>query len=208
MITVSGNATKREGLNSNPAAGVTVAAYKNGDDATVIAMATTDAAGHYTMTIPTGGVALDGYLKGTLGGFLDTYLYPPKALAADFDMASMNMVNQSTLDTLSGSLCKNAQDSTKGLIAVIVADANNSALPGAMVSSTPEAMKYCYNKSGTLGTIPNDTATVTETDGIGYMINLPPGNVSVTATKANYTFPSHSVEARAGVLTTTVIQSN
>ncbi len=202
MITVSGTATKREGLSSGPAAGVTVAAYKNGDDATVIAMATTDAAGHYTMTLTTGGVALDGYLKGTLSGFLDTYLYPPKALAADFDMASMNMVNQSTLDTLSGTLCKSAQDSSKGLVAVIVADANNTAIAGATVSSTPAAMKYCYNK----GALPSDSATATETDGIGYMINLPPGQVTVSASKTGSTFASHSVQARAGVLTTTVIQ--
>jgi hypothetical protein len=206
MITVSGTATKREGLNANPAAGVTVAAYKNGDDNTVLAMATTDAAGHYSMTLTTGGVALDGYLKGTLTGFIDTYLYPPKALAADFDMASMNMVNTSTLDTLSGTLCGNNQDLAKGLVAVIVADANNAPIAGAMVSSTPAAAKYCYNKTGAVGTIPDKNATVTETDGIGYMINLAPGQVTVSATKTGSTFASHAVQARAGVLTTTVIQ--
>jgi hypothetical protein len=206
MITVSGTATKREGDNSSPAAGVTVAAYKNGDDATVIAMATTDAAGMYTMMLPTGGVALDGYLKGTLTGFIDTYLYPPKPLSADFGSASMNMVNTSTLDTLSGTLCGNNQDLANGLVAVIVADANNTAIAGAMVSSTPTAAKYCYNKAGALGSLPDKTATVTDTDGIGYMINLAPGSVTVSATKSGTTFASHSVQARPGVLTTTVIQ--
>ena len=206
MITVSGTATKREGLNSNPAAGVMIAAYKNSDESTPVATATTDASGNYTMMLPTGGVALDGYLKGTLSGFIDTYLYPPKPLSADFDKASMNMVNTSTLDTLSGTLCGNNQDLAKGLVAVIVADANNTAIAGAMVSSTPTAAKYCYNKTGSIGTIPDKSATVTETDGIGYMINLPPGQVTVTATKTGTTFASHAVQARAGVLTTTVIQ--
>lgn len=201
MITVSGTATKREGTASNPAAGVTIEAFRNGQSAAV-AMTTTDASGNYTLTLVTGGVALDGYLKGTLTGFKDTYLYPPKPLAENFDMASINMLNQQTLDLLSDTFCRNKQDSTKGAVAVIVADANRMAVAGAMVSSTPAAAKYCYNQGG----FPNQNAVMTDTDGIAYMINLAPGDVTVSATKSGTTFSSHAVNARAGALTTTVIQ--
>lgn len=201
MITVSGAATKREGTASNPAAGVTIEAFRNGQSAAV-AMTTTDASGNYTLTLVTGGVALDGYLKGTLTGFKDTYLYPPKPLAENFDMASINMLNQQTLDLLSDTFCRNKQDSTKGAVAVIVADANRMAVAGAMVSSTPAAAKYCYNQGG----FPNQNAVMTDTDGIAYMINLAPGDVTVSATKSGTTFSSHAVNARAGALTTTVIQ--
>jgi hypothetical protein len=202
MITVSGTATKHEGTNTNPAEGVMVGAYKNSDPNTAVATAVTDASGNYTMMIPTGGVAVDGYLKATLASFLDTYLYPPKALDADFNMASLNMVNDSTLSLLSGTLCGNAQDTAKGVIAMIVADPNMTPVKGATISSSPAAAKYCYNQGG----FPNKQATMTDTDGIGYMINLPPGDVMVSAMMTGVTYVSHKVNARAGVLTTTVVQ--
>lgn len=202
MITISGTATKREGTSSNPAAGVMVGAYKNSDPNTTVATATTDAAGMYTMTVPTGGTAVDGYLKATLSGFLDTYLYPPKPLADNFDGASLNIINQSTLDLLSGTLCGAAQDGTKGLVAVLVVDAADMPVAGATITGSPAPAKYCYNSGG----FPNKNATMTDTDGIAYMINLPPGEVTVSATKSGSTFLAHKVNARAGTLTTTPIQ--
>ena len=202
MITVSGTATKREGISSSPAAGVMVAAYKNSDPNTAVATTMTDAQGMYSIMIPTGGVAVDGYLKATLASFLDTYLYPPKPLAADFANASLNIVNQGTVDTLSGTLCQRAQDAGMGLVAVLVADAANMPVVGATVSSTPAAAKYCYNGNNGL---PMASATMTAADGIAYMINLPPGEVTVNATKSGTTFVSHKVNARAGTLTTTPI---
>ena len=202
MITVSGTATKREGTSSSAAAGVMVNAYKNSDPNTSMAMATTDAAGMYSIVITTGGVAVDGFLKATLTGFLDTYLYPPKALVADFASASLNMVNQSTLDLLSGTLCGMTQDGAKGLVAVLVVDAANMPVAGATISASPAAAKYCYNSGG----FPNKNATMTDTDGIAYMINLPAGEVTVSAMKTGTEFVSHKVNARAGTLTTTPIQ--
>jgi hypothetical protein len=201
-LTISGTATRRESLNTNPAAGALVAAYKNSDQNTPVAMATTDAAGMYTMTVTTGGVAVDGYLKSTLTGFIDTYLYPPKPLDADFAGASINHVDSNTLDLLSGTLCGSLQDRSKGVIALLIVDAANMPVAGAMVSSTPTAMKYCYNSGG----IPDKTKVMTDTDGIAYMANVTAGEVTVSATKSGLTFSSHKVNARAGVLTTTVIQ--
>src|SRR5262245_46180500 len=99
MITVTGTATKRELTTMSPAAGATIGAYRNGND-TPVTTAMTDAMGNYTLTITTNGMPLDGYLKSTLAGFLDTYLYPPKPITMDFSGASMNIVNQQTADAL------------------------------------------------------------------------------------------------------------
>jgi hypothetical protein len=202
MITVSGTATERSASGSTPRQGVMITAYKNSDPNTVVVMTMTDASGNYSLVIPTGGVALDGFIKATLTGLVDTYLYPPKPLTADFGTASINMVSQGTLDTLSGTLCGTAQMSSMGLVAVLVADANNTGIGGATISSTPAAAKYCYNGSSGL---PSRNATMTEADGIGYMINLPAGEVTVNASKSGTTFLSHKVNARAGTLTTTPI---
>ena len=202
MITISGKATKREGTSSSAAAGVVVAAYQSTDPNTPVAMATTDAMGNYSMVITTNGKALDGFLKATLASFLDTYLYAPKPLDADFSSASINMINSSTLGLLSGTLCASAQDNAKGVIALIVADANNTAVAGAMTTSSPAAAKICYNQGG----FPNKTATMTDTDGIAYLLNVNAGKVTVNAAGAGAPYHSHDVDARAGVFTTTVIQ--
>ena len=201
-ITVSGMATKRENTSSSAAAGVMVSAFQTADPNTAVANATTDASGNYSMMITTNGKALDGYLKATLATFLDTYLYAPKPLDADFSSASINMINSGTLGLLSGTLCGNAQDAAKGVIAVLVVDASNNPIAGASVSSTPAAAKYCYNSGG----FPSRNATMTDTDGIAYMLNVAPGQVTVSATKTGTTFASHAVNARAGTFTTTVIE--
>jgi len=78
MITISGVVSERNTTTTTPKSGVVVTAYKASDDS-VVAMATSDAAGMYSISVTTNGVALDGYLKATNTGDLDTYLYPPGA---------------------------------------------------------------------------------------------------------------------------------
>jgi hypothetical protein len=183
-------------------AGVTVGAYQNTDETTPVATATTDTAGNYTLTITTNGHALDGYIKATLADHLDTYLYPPSAITADYNGAALNIITESVLMTLSGSFCHHAIDHTNGVVAVEVADASMTAVAGAMISSTPAAAAYCYN--GATAGVPDSTATMTSTDGIGYMLDVT-GDVTVSATKAGSTYASHKVKARVGSLTTTLI---
>jgi len=198
MITIKGTTKDANPLQPKVLGNVPVAAFKASDDS-MVAMTTSDAQGNYTLTITTNGVALDGYLKATNTGYLDTYLYPPKPVSADIPSAPMNMVTQQIVDLLSGTVCRKAQDTAKGLIGVMVIDTAGMPVAGAMVASSPAADKYCYDK----GTSPDSTATMTDTDGIAYMINVT-GDTTVSAT-GGATFMSHSVKARAGTLTTTQI---
>lgn len=202
-ITISGVAAQKDAGGTTPKMDVMISAYRNSDPNTPVVMTTSDAAGMYTLTIPTNGMPVDGYVKATLSGLFDTYLYPPRALSEDFDGASIFMVDKFTADTLSGALCGSGQDYANGVVAVLVVDAANNPVAGAMVMSTPEAVKTCFNGDNGL---PDKTKTMTAADGIAYLLNLPAGDVSVTASKSGLTFPSHTVNARAGVLTTTVIQ--
>lgn len=199
MITVTGTVTARS-TSSMPLEGVMLGAYRNSDESTPLATATSDAQGNYTLVIPTGGQALDGYIKGTLATYLDSYLYPPYVVAADFDGASINMITSGTLDLLANTLCGADQVNTTGVIAVIVADAAEVAVAGAAVASTPAASKVCYNQDG----FPNRNATVTDDDGIAYLFNVT-GQATVSATKSGTTFQAHGVNARAGTFTTTLI---
>lgn len=202
-ITISGVAAQKDAGGTTPKMGVMISAYRNSDQNTPVVMTTSDAAGMYSLTIPTNGMPVDGYVKATLSGVFDTYLYPPKALSEDFSGASIYMVDMSTADTLSSLLCGSQQDYSKGVVAILVVDEANNPVEGAMVMSTPAAVKTCFN--GDSG-FPDKTKNMTAADGIAYLLNLPTGDVSVTASKSGLTFPSHTVNARAGVLTTTVIQ--
>lgn len=47
---------------------------------------------------------------------------------------------------------------------------------------------------------------MTGADGIAYIFNVAPGNVTISATGGGLTFRSHPVNARAGKVTTTLIQ--
>ncbi len=200
MITITGTATARSGTSTSMAAGVMITAYRNGSDA-VVAMTTTDASGNYSLVIETGGQALDGYLKGTLATYMDSYLYPPAIVDADLDGASMNMITPGTLDLLANTLCAANQTTATGTVAVIILDAAEMPVAGAVAASSPAATKVCYNSGG----FPSRNATMTDDDGVAYMFNVT-GEATVSATKSGSTFTSHGVNARAGTFTTTLIQ--
>jgi hypothetical protein len=199
MITITGTATARS-TSSMPLEGVTIAAYRNGNDSTVVAMTTSAANGSYTLVVPTGGAALDGYLKGTFAGYLDSYLYAPAPIVADMDSASMNMITAGTRDLLANTICAANQMTTNGMIAAIAIDAAENPVAGAMVMSSPAASKTCYNMGG----FPNKNATMTDTDGTVYLFNVT-GQVTLSATATGATFTSHTVTARAGAFTTTLM---
>jgi hypothetical protein len=199
-VTVTGTASTVGLGGRTPLADVAIAAYREGESASV-AMTTSDAMGNYMLMIPTNGVALDGYLKGTQSGKKDNYLYPPKPLTADVPSAPVLMVTQGIFDTL-GSLAQVSQDPTKGWVGVQVFDAANMPVAGVVVTSSPAGtVKY----NGANGT-PSRTATMTDVDGIAYIFNVTAGSVTISATGGGLTFFSHPVIARADQVTTTLIQ--
>jgi len=202
MITVTGQATERQlDGSSTPTADVTVAAFKNTDEATPVVMTTTDAQGNYTLMIPTGGVPVDGFIKGTKTGDVDTYLYAPAPLVADFAGGSINLLSDFLYGTGLPAVCQaGASDPAKGVIAVIVQDAAAMPVADATVAADPAATKSCYTNNGS----PSGSAMMTATDGVALMFNVI-DQETVSATKAGVTFKSHVVKVFPGAITTTLI---
>jgi len=200
MVTVSGVASTVGLGGRTPLAGVAIAAYREGETASV-AMTTSAADGTYALIVPTSGAALDGYLLGTQSGKKDNYLYPPKPLTEDVPSAPVLMVTQGIFDTL-GSLAQQNQDPTKGWVGVQVFDAANLPVAGATVTSSPAGTVKYNGSSGT----PSRDATVTGADGIAYIFNVTAGSVTISASGGGLTFFSHPVIARANQVTTTLIQ--
>jgi hypothetical protein len=204
MVTITGTVLQRQAIgNPTPIADAAIAGYRNGNDATPEAMTTSNAQGEYSLVVSTAGGPLDGYLKATKAGLKDAYLYPPAPITADA-VAPINMVTQATWDTLAGiALGGGTQQTTNGLIALIVVNggtADSMPVAGAVVTSDPPSTVR-YNN----GILPNGT-TSTAADGTAFLLNVTAtAPVTVSATAPSLTLKSHSVTARANVLTTTLI---
>ena len=194
-MTISGNTVEQGQSGSSPLAGVAVAAYDSSNDSTPLATATSDAQGHYTLTV--NAAMLDGYLKVTKSGYVDTYLYPPAPLDASATVDA-SLLSSSTFGLLA--LYAGA-DSSQGTIITIVQDAAGHPVAGAKVSSTPAAGIIRYSD----GTGAPSGTTSTSADGTAFFFNLAPGDVTITATKSGASFQSHVVGARANALVTTEI---
>ncbi len=199
-LTVTGTTYDVAISGRTPVGGVTVEAYQEGGS-TPVAMTTSAADGTYTLTITTNGEALDGYLLGKLAGKKDTYLYPPGALSADISGATVLMLSQQIFDA-SFSLAQVTADSSKGWIGVQVYDGAMTGVGGVTVSTQPSGTVR-YNGSGGLPAGASQTTTMS--DGIAYVFNVGPGDVTLSASGGGLTFESHRVNARAGQVTTTLI---
>ncbi|MBA3501974.1 MAG: hypothetical protein M4D80_02410 [Myxococcota bacterium] len=204
MVTISGTASTRGLGGASPAQGVTIAAYATSDEATPLAMATTDAAGAFTLTITTTGSAINGYLEAKKSGLITSYLYPPTPITGNLAMVPMNMVQANLWDTLSTFAMGN-QMPQNGLVAMIVVGGTEVTSPpvaGATITTSPASNPYRYNAANGL---PDEVPTSTAADGIGYAFNAPVGNMTVTASKSGSTFKTTPIKVRAMTLTQTLV---
>lgn len=203
MITISGIASEITATGRTPQAGVTVTVYKASDDS-MQGMATTDSAGAFSIMVATNGAPVDGYLKATLTGLKDTYLYPPFALSSDFSGVTTLMLKQSTQNLANQLAGAAAPDPTKGWVAFLVVDGPSTAanpVMGATVSAMPTGeIKY----NGSAG-VPQAQAMSTAADGIAYAMNVPAGQVTVNASKTGIAFKAHAVNARPDKVTLTLV---
>ncbi|MGE0399584.1 MAG: hypothetical protein AB7T06_22910 [Kofleriaceae bacterium] len=200
MITIKGTTTERGLSGTTNVAQVVIAVYKVTDEATPIAMTTSDAMGNFTLTVPTGGVPLDGFVKATKASYLDLYLYPPAAWIADDMDAGINMMTPGNRDLLN-SFASGGQMANKGMVGIAVFDASGMPVSGATFTSAPAAGATKYMGGSGL---PDANATMTSSEGVGFLFNTDE-TVLVSANKAGMTFHAHTIKARPGTFTTTSV---
>ena len=201
MVTVSGTTTSQGLNNTVPVSGATVGVYRESADTTPLATATSDANGNWTMSVPTGGQPIDGFIKSTATNYMDTYAYPTGAIVADTTGVNLNEItagNFGLLATFAGA----TQDSSKGVIALEVDDMMGNPVAGATVVSVAASNPYRYDDPS--NGLPSSSATATSSDGQAYMFNVP-GSVAIGAMKTGVTFKSHHVNARPNAFTMTNI---
>lgn len=196
MITIGGTALASTNNGSTPLAGAMVKLLKVSDDS-VLGMATSGADGKYAFTVMTNGQVVDAYLTATASGYQAAATFPAAPFQADTTSADSNMVTTGNYQALTGF---SGQHTGKGFAVVEILDSNDMAVQGAVASSTPTAGSYKYMSSG----IPIGTDS-TDTDGTAFYVDLPPGMVTISATKSGATFKSHPIKALADTFLSTVI---
>ena len=198
QLAISGAATEQGQSGSTPLAGVTIALYKTGSDASALATATTDAQGKYTLMMMTDGKPIDGYVKASKSGYVDTFAYPAAPVTHDMTMFDANMLTTGTFNLL---VSFGGGSAGKGVVTMVVQDASAKPVQGATVASVPASGAYKYSDASGYPT----STTATNTDGLAFMFDAPPGNVTVKATKQGSTFKAHAIMVRADKFTTTII---
>jgi hypothetical protein len=145
--------------------------------------------------LPTGGTAIDGYVRGTFpgAGRKTVYVYPPQPLFQSVDNVLVTTASQTTLDIINAFINPD-HDPNNGAVGVLVTDCLGNPLEGATVSANGSTGPILYrNASGT----PDPSATSTGPDGIGIVFNVPPGNaVVVDAAYQAYDMRQHTITVR------------
>lgn len=200
-VTISGVTSEITLQGRVPKMGVAITVFNVADDS-MITSTTSDAAGAFSVSTMSTSGPVDGYLRASFTGLKDTYLYPPGPLSTNFTGATVLMVSQTTQNLANQVAGALAPDASKGWVGVLVTDGSMAAIEGATVTASPMGeIHYNDPASG----IPKSTATVTAPDGIGYVMNVAAGQVTVGATKAGTTFKSHAIKARADKVTLTLV---
>lgn len=197
-VTLAGGVVDQGLGGTTPITGAAIDAYGTQTSTTSIASTTSDASGDFTFDVATGGVPLDGYLKITKAGELDTYLYPNFPLTSDQSKLAGVMVTSMSFGGLAF-LEGQTQDPAKGFTAVEVLDCAGMSVAGATVAtSAGGTAKY----DGATG--PDKTATSTGADGIAYVFNMTVGDATIMVTVGGKPYRTHHIFTRTGVFTITL----
>ncbi len=198
LVNVTGMVTANV-LSPQPVPHAFVYGFRTGDT-THLAGDTTNTPGQYSVAILTGGTPVNGYLAiSDSGHHIDTYAYPAVPLAADVT-ENVLMVSSSEFSFLAVAAGINPV-AGDGFIGVVVRNCQGTPIAGATATSMP-AGTVRYNAGGA----PSSSATATAADGVAYIANVAPGNVTVQATGGGQTLRQHTVNARANAITLTEIQ--
>ncbi len=162
---------------------------------------TSDVNGDFALDVVTNGVPVHGYIESIATGFITTRVFPPTPLATVQSNVAVLMLSPENFDFLNGTFLQETVDPAAGWVGVAVLDAGGQGIAGATVSSFPAAGAVHYNQGG----IPNSGATVTDADGVAYLVNVPAGEVTVTASAGAVELRPVTFDVEPGLISTTAM---
>lgn len=131
--------------------------------------------------------------------YLDAYVYTATPSVADATNLPPRLLSSTTLAVLE-LLLSIPSPSGKAVLAVHVVDCDGKSVSGATITTSPSGLvRYI------VGTAPSGTATTTDTSGQAFIFNVPTGSVVVSASLGSSVFRSHTINARADLVTETEV---
>ena len=195
-VTLSGTVT--DPFTLNPVANAAVAGQLPGVPTSVF-VAHTDAMGQFSQRQNTNGTPLDLYLFASSNGYISTYYYPARPITHDV-ASPIQLLTATDAATIAGAAQVTFQASD-GQLLLTVNDCNDQPVAGATITTTPAGTIRYFN-----GVRPSTTATATDMQAVVLVANLPPGDVTLSATFNGMNFKSHNFQVVADAFIQTQIQ--
>lgn len=176
-----------------PEGGVTVE-VSDSIGGTPFTSTTSAADGRYSLALASQGQPMQAVVSLRKAGMLTSVFVPDGPLDSDV----IDMYSPITTDTTIGALyiaVGVSRSSSAGTLLVMVTDCDGAPVSDAVVTVTPAPSKMVYNDDA--GS-PDPTLVATRAYGLVHALNVGPGPVTITATKAGATFLSHEVEILSG----------
>jgi hypothetical protein len=196
-VTVSGTVTLITTSGTTPMTGATLQLYPA--EGSAVATAISDAAGHYMMSVATGGTPYGGYVLGNGSGDLQAYVFPSRPFDSDTYLA-VNMITQQTL-SLAGQVANVPIQNGMAQFAIVIVDCDGTPLSGAKLTAASGTVRYGS------GGLPTEGTTSTDATGEVFVFNVAPGGFTVSGTAANGdSLRSHVVGGVGDALTQALLQ--
>jgi hypothetical protein len=171
---------------------VDVAVFKT-DTANALATVTSDSGGVFTTgNIATGGVPIDGYIRGMEPTYRSSYIYPPSVVDMSLTGVPVLLVSNQAFGFVEMIASVTQDDDNNGVLLIQVADCTTTPMPQAIDGAT-----VMVQQSGTdVGTIFDLGALAAQAAGTFFVFNVPDGATQVLVSYNGMNFPSHTVMAR------------
>lgn len=200
-VSIDGTVFLLDELEEVPDNSVLVAA-RRADNDVELDSDTSAGGGAFALTAMTGMVPIEVYFHASGGGNLTSRLYPAVPVAGD--MAATRVVVWDTQARDDVTLAAGVtQSGTAGLLVVGLVDCAGAPIADATVSLAPAGGDLVY--AGNDG-LPDPGRTATGLQGLAYVFNVPPGDVTVDADVGGQSLREHTVEAVADEITATTVQ--
>ncbi|MGE5182737.1 MAG: carboxypeptidase-like regulatory domain-containing protein [Acidobacteriota bacterium] len=194
LVTVGGHVV--EPSNLTPISGAMVA-LQNAQMSSLF-MTTTDASGSFSFTLNTNGTPAVGFdVFASASGRLSTYYYEPHPITDDVSTDLALLSSQEAAQLAAGGGVQ--IDATHGAALVTIRDCNGTPLAGATVTASAGVVRYFT------GVQPSMTATATDVGGVALIAQLPPGQVTLSATVQGMKLPDHQFTVIANTFIQTTL---
>lgn len=179
------------------AASTHVSANNYGDDSVITEG---DFTGSFTVIDPNSSTTpLNAYVKATVSGYQDTYIFPGAPISENIPNAPLIMLSDSIFGLI-GLLTGITTVQGTGTLTAAILDCNNDPISGAVVTITPNVGTIKY--ADATGVPGSDDFPSTQAAGVVYIFNVPPGEYTISSSAGGTALRDNDVKSFADSIST------